>query len=260
MIRPQNARDRFITSFNTICLISISNKDILNHLDIMSTESSTQQAILSLIKPDFTPSELSESSTVQAVISSLGLEPHIEGGYFLLTDTSTMKIPSPYSETAQSKETIEISGGIREGFNSAERFLSSTIFYYLTPRRPQGTFHLNRSRIIHTLHRGRGRYVLIHPDGHIESFIVGQNIERGERLMWVVEGGVYKASFLLADNDTTNGATAESGGLLISETVVPGFEYSDHQFLSKADSQKLLPPDQLTPLSWLVRKEEGTAH
>lgn len=54
----------------------------------------------------------------------------------------------------------------------------------------------------------------------VESFVVGGDIERGERLQWVVEGGKYKASYLLPDTGTdgedyANGEGTE--GLLISE-------------------------------------------
>lgn len=70
---------------------------------------------------------------------------------------------------------------------------------------------------MHTLISGRGRYVLIHADEEsegegkkrIETFVVGKDVERGERSVWVVEGGKYKASFLLDGED--------GEGLLISE-------------------------------------------
>ena len=62
--------------------------------------------------------------------------------------------------------------------------------------------------------------MLIHADeagpgqkARIETFVVGQDIGAGERLQWIVEGGKYKASFLLPDID----GTMESDGLLISE-------------------------------------------
>jgi predicted cupin superfamily sugar epimerase len=48
----------------------------------------------------------------------------------------------------------------------------------------------------------------------IETFVVGHNIEEGERLQWIVEGDIYKASYLLPDNE--NSGESESG-LLISE-------------------------------------------
>ena len=49
---------------------------------------------------------------------------------------------------------------------------------------------------MHTAARGRGRYVLIHESGKVETFVVGCDIEGGEVVQWVVEGGVWKASML----------------------------------------------------------------
>lgn len=49
----------------------------------------------------------------------------------------------------------------------------------------------------------------------VETFIVGHNVQDGEKLQWVVEGGKYKASFLLPDADESSG----SRGLLISEVT-----------------------------------------
>lgn len=106
---------------------------------------------------------------------------------------------------------------------------------------------------MHTLHRGRGRYVLIHADEagskkRVETFVVGHNVAKGERLQWIVEGGKYKASFLLPDLE--GGETSE--GLLISETVVPGFEFCDHDFLSADGLQELLSEDDAESLKWLL--------
>jgi len=64
--------------------------------------------------------------------------------------------------------------------------------------------------------------VIIHADevegragrARAETFVVGKDVERGERLQWVVEGGKYKASFLLEDEE---GREVSEGGLLISE-------------------------------------------
>ena len=75
---------------------------------------------------------------------------------------------------------------------------------------------------MHTLHSGRGRYVIIHADevagskakARIESFTVGHDLARGEKLQWIVEGGKFKASYLLPDAEG-DGKSAE--GLLISE-------------------------------------------
>lgn len=115
---------------------------------------------------------------------------------------------------------------------------------------------------MHTLHKGRGRYVLIHADepgspSRIDTFVVGHDVAAGERLQWIVEGGKYKASFLLPDKDDGQ----DSEGLLISETVVPGFEFCDHDFLTMdgAKGEKglkgLVGEARAAELEWLLRKE-----
>ncbi|CAG1983251.1 unnamed protein product [Fusarium graminearum] len=213
---------------------------------------------LSTIKPSFSTSSEPESPRSKSLIEALSLELHIEGGYFRQTDADPTTIPSTYSSKPLSDQTLALTGGTREGYSTNTRRLSTTIFYLLTPRQSKGNFHRNRSRVIHTLHRGRGRYVLLHPDGRIESFVVGNAVERGERLQWIVEGDVWKASYLLPSESNPSHETdgTETDGLLISETVVPGFEYEDHAFLTHQGLKELLKEEQVRELEWLVRKSE----
>jgi len=206
------------------------------------------------IKQHFAPNkDNNEPEHIQGLIKTLGLLPHIEGGYFVETDRDPYIVTSPFEYSKSS--TVDLAPQ-RPGFDPAVRNASTTIFYLLTPNGPQGGFHRNKGRTVHTLHRGRGRYVLIHEDEpdeasggkRIESFVVGQNVEKGEKLQWIVTGGKFKASFLLPDDE--NGTTSE--GLLISETVVPGFEYCDHDFLSDKGLQQLVTESQYRELKWLL--------
>lgn len=144
------------------------------------------------------------TAKLQAIIDSLQLSKHPEGGYYKETDRS------PF--TTKNKD-----GKIRN--------YSTLIYYLLTPDGPRGRFHYNENRIVHTLHRGRGQYVLIYPDGHVHSFKVGYDVSQGEVSQWVVPGGVYKASFVLENDELDD-------GLLISEVVVPGFDFEDHHFMT----------------------------
>lgn len=186
-----------------------------------------------------------ETESTQRLIDQLGLKPHPEGGYYVETDRNSLRISNPFSPSAT---------GLEAG-SDRTRSASSTIFYFLTPRSSVGAFHRNKGRTVHTWHQGRGCYVIIHPklgpgESHrnesglggyyLETFIVGPNIGRGEKIQWVVDGGKYKASFLLPDSES--GAsdrdrhnlhlnrqsdseevecpyhkTSSSGGLLISE-------------------------------------------
>lgn len=120
-----------------------------------------------------------ETPSARALISALSLAPHPEGGYFKRTHTNPTTIASPFP-----------------GQIDATRPLNTSIQYLLTAHSPIGHFHKNRSLIVHTAVRGRGRYVLIHESGKVETFVVGCDIEGGEVVQWVVEGGVWKASML----------------------------------------------------------------
>ena len=100
----------------------------------------------------------------------------------------------------------------------------------------------------------------------IETFVVGHDIASGERLQWIVEGGKFKASFLLPDapakgdgekGEGTGGVS--EGGLLISETVVPGFEFADHDFLGAEGFEGLVRGEERGELRFLVRREEEEA-
>jgi uncharacterized protein len=125
-----------------------------------------------------------------------------------------------------------------------------------------GYFYRNKGRTIHTLHWGRGRYVVIHADevsgpggstdksanAGMETFTVG------EMLQWMVEGGKFKATFLLPDP----GEEASGKGCLISETVIPGFEYADHDFMTAEELMALVKEGEFGDLACLLRKGERT--
>ncbi|TQB77521.1 hypothetical protein MPDQ_000062 [Monascus purpureus] len=204
-----------------------------------------------------------EAPSIQKTIQTLHLIPHIEGGYFVETDRDPLRIPNPFLSQENNYPTTAAAA------DNTTRSASTSIFYYLTPGSPLGAFHRNRGRTVHTLHWGRGRYVLIHADevvssgdgdgketvtgkARIETFLVGPNIERGEKLQWVVEGGKFKGTYLLPDEE--GDPEKKSEGLLISETVVPGFEYSDHDFLRVEMTEQLLTPEQVDELKWMLRK------
>lgn len=191
----------------------------------------------SSIRPFFQPkpSATPESPTIGSLIAKLGLQKNPEGGYFVETDRDPLRVPNPFPRHNDD-----------DNDDDDSRSASTTIYYYLTPGNPMGVFHRNRARTVHTLHRGRGRYVIIHADEgrggqgcRVESFLVGQDVDSGERLQWVVEGGKFKASFLLPD--TRDGTTSE--GLLISEVSMSHdylFEEWGFRIVIPADPSSLL--------------------
>lgn len=190
-----------------------------------------------IIKPRYFTETFDESSETIELINQLNLEGHQEGGFFKETDRSPFKIVNPNKSNDD---------------DDADKFrnYSTLIYYLLTPQIPFGRFHKNLNRIIHILQSGRGQYVLIYPNGEIKSFIVGFNHSKGEVSQWVVPGGVYKASFLLPLNQKE----CNNDKLLISEVVVPGFEYRDHEFLEKEGLEQLVG-DRAHDLSFLLHNK-----
>ncbi|GAB7338322.1 hypothetical protein MBLNU457_4632t1 [Dothideomycetes sp. NU457] len=293
-----------------------------------SSQSSIDPSIPPLKPTHPIAKELNEPPHLQTLINILNLQSHIEGGYFVETDRDPLLVPNPFLQPptnpvqtftsssgsvstapsppsnngAPQHTTLDPmatgpSGAGKIEEDNSTRNASTTIHYMLTPSMQMGHFHRNKGRTIHTLHRGRGRYVLIHADevmasydddsnlsssspsssdqnegggkkeklnpntderalksrnakARIETFIVGTDVEKGERVQWIVEGGKYKASFLLeCEKD------GRQEPLLISETVVPGFEFKDHDFLTVERFGKLVDEEQRGELEWLVRRE-----
>ena len=190
--------------------------------------SASDETLASPIRPVFTAAaDAAEAPGVLQLIKKLRLQRHPEGGYYVETDRDALRVPNPFLRDANhfNAQKPWLNGanganGANGHDNDSTRSASTTIFYLLTKANPQGVFHRNKARTVHTLHCGRGRYVVIHAEergeaakARIETFVVGPDVLRGERLQWLVEGGAWKASFLLPDVE----GSSESGGLLISE-------------------------------------------
>ena len=178
---------------------------------------------VSKIKPFYPPTAppSPESPAIQQTIDILNLQPHMEGGFYVQTHKNPLRIPNPFPRDHSS-------AAPPDDPTNATRAASTSIFYFLTPGAPLGAFHRNKGRTVHTLHHGRGRYVIIHADEagdgeepgtekkvRVESFVVGKNLAAGEKLQWIVDGGKYKSSYLLPDDD--GDSRGQTDGLLISE-------------------------------------------
>lgn len=181
-------------------------------------------------------------TALRQIIDDWALIQHPEGGYFKETDRSpfTMTVLSESSAVGQGVAAPSQQSG------TVTRNYSTLIYYLLTPDRPVGKFHKNKNRITHILQRGKGQYVLIYPDGQVKSFKVGFDYRNGEVSQWVVPGGVYKASFLIPNEEFHN-------GLLISEVVVPGFDFEDHSFMSgREELVELVGDEKAAKLDFLL--------
>ena len=139
-------------------------------------------------------------ATKKQVIDALGLEAHIEGGYF--------------------KETYKAQNGLKIKTDSGQRTTMTSIYYLLTSDSPVGHFHLNKSDIVHYFHAGDPlEYLMIDEDGQLKREILGPDIVNGHKLQLTVTGGTWKSSNLIPGG--------QQGYGLIGEAVAPGFEYQD---------------------------------
>ncbi len=133
-------------------------------------------------------------------ITQLKLIPHQEGGYY--------------------RRHFEANHRPKVSTEKGARFSATSIYYMLTGDSPVGFFHMNQSDIIHIFNDGDPiSYYLIETTGELKTFTLGKDIQAGQLLSAVVPGGVWKAS-------TLSSKTQDSYGL-ITEVVVPGFDYAD---------------------------------
>ena len=86
-----------------------------------------------------------------------------------------------------------------------------------------------------------------------ETFIVGKDIAKREKVQWIVDGGRYKASYLLPDS----GGVDEHWDSNDGSNKVPGFEFSDHDFLTAEKFLEILGSDGAEELRWLLGREEA---
>lgn len=193
-----------------------------------------------IIPPNFVSFPAPEAPTVlREIIDAWGLIKHPEGGYYRETDRSRFEMEvKQVADGQDSKDSQSSSSTVRRNYHTL-------IYYLLTPDSPNGRFHKNKNSIIHILQRGKGQYVLTYPDGRVKSFKVGFDYANGEVSQWVVPGEVYKASFLLPNEEFSN-------GLLISEVVVPGFDFEDHSFMTAKELVDIVGEHRAEELKFLL--------
>ncbi len=158
-------------------------------------------------------------------IHRLNLEPHPEGGYFRRIYTDPRVQPAGSSA-------------------DAPRAWASSIHYLLTRDSPQGALHRNRSTILHYLQDGGPvEYRVLDEQGQLHCTVLG--FDPGELLFLAVPGGCWKASRLCGN----------ASHALVSEVVVPGFDYADHEFMT-AEHLRAAHPQHVAQLLPLLRPAE----
>lgn len=158
----------------------------------------------------------------EQIISSLQLQPHVEGGH--------------YKETYVSPHVVRISG--RDGLE-AERKTLTCIFYMLSVNNPIGCTHKNRSDIVRYYQLGLPlRFILLFPDGTLEEVVLGPDLTAGQKLQLVVPGGTWLSTELVLES--VPGCSSCDFGL-VSEAVSPGFHWNDWCIATKEDIKNCFP-------------------
>ncbi len=148
----------------------------------------------------------------EQIIQALGLEKHIEGGYF------------KRSFQADHRQKIDQGYGLR--------YTMTSIYYMLTADSAIDHWHLNKSDIVQYYHLGGPvTYYLIDGTGTLSTKVLGPDLLNGEQLQVLVKGGTWKAAVL---------SPGYEYGLL-SEAVSPGFEYIDMKVGQQGELLKLFP-------------------
>ncbi|THU84936.1 hypothetical protein K435DRAFT_686576 [Dendrothele bispora CBS 962.96] len=118
-------------------------------------------------------------------------------------------------------------------------FLATSIYYLQSYHRPESGFHMNKSVTYHILHQGRVEYTLVTPGSppHVEVKIMGENIAAGEMRQLIVGTGIWKSSRLLTEDLESAKSQEEQDRCfsLITEVVVPGFDWRDHEWMRMDD-------------------------
>lgn len=175
--------------------------------------------------PDLTATQ---QEHIARLIEALGLEAHVEGGYF--------------------RRNYEPDEGRKLKTGYGERFSMTCIYYLLTAESPIGHFHCNRSDIVHFFHSGDPvTYYLLTPSGELQQKVLGPDPVAGQHPQMVVPGGIWKASRLPEDG--------QHGYALLGEAVSPGFEYKDMEL---ADPRRL--SEQFPQHEALIRAMSRAAH
>ena len=141
--------------------------------------------------------------TADNIHDILHLQPHpIEGGYFVETYRSELKVP----------------GDVIGSAYAGERRIGTAIFYLLTPDTFSALHKLPGDELFHFYLGDPVEMLQLYPDGQSETFTLGQDITAGMRLQHCVPGGCWQGSRLIA-----GGSYA-----LLGTTMSPGFDYADY--------------------------------
>lgn len=154
-------------------------------------------------------------SNIKAIIEKLQLQPHPEGGYF--------------------KEVYRSSGFIDNNSLSSdflgERNYATSIYFLLTSDNFSAFHRINQDEIWHFYKGSPIKLHIISNDGKYSNVILGNNLEKGENLQYVVPAKYWFAAEVINTNAYA----------LVGCTVSPGFDFKDFVLPERAYLTSLFP-------------------
>lgn len=148
-------------------------------------------------------------------IDHLKLKPHPEGGFYVQTYRSSEYVPA---------------SALPERFNADRPF--STAIFYLLEQGDFSSFHRIKSDECWHFYAGNTLYIhTINNDGNYNRIKLGNLIQQGEILQYVVPAGAWFAAE----------PAPETSFALTGCTVAPGFDFNDFEMGDKATLLSLFP-------------------
>ena len=144
----------------------------------------------------------------RALVATLGLTPHPEGGFYRETFRASLAVTTPKGKRA-----------------------ASTAIYFLLPAGSFSALHRVRSdEVWHHYDGDPVELYTLHADGSPHFARLGRDLARGERPQVVVPAGVWQAAVPVGERYALCGCT-----------VAPGFDFADFEMPSRADLVKKFP-------------------
>ena len=156
------------------------------------------------------------------IVSTLNMQPHPEGGY--------------YVETFRSEEVVNTDRGIRA---------ASTAILFLLGKGDKSHLHRIKSEEVWHFHAG-GPLAIVELKPDTKSFsetILGTDILRGEKLQHVVPANTWFGSYPKDENSPYS---------LVGCTVAPGFEFDDFELATKREEFYQIFPHAIDPINHLT--------
>ena len=151
----------------------------------------------------------------ESIILKLGLQPHIEGGYFVETYKNSHHITSDNTH-------LDFEG---------TRPIATTI-YYLLKSSQVSKFHKLKFDEQWFFHSGSALLIyLIDKKGKLEKVRLGDNVTENEKPQFLVKSGVILGAEVIEQNSYT----------LVSCVVSPGFDYKDFVLFEADDLIQQFP-------------------